>query len=166
MSEESDIDRRVKIASLVIEARAAELEGVELLNADNGAIADEYNGIGPEFLSDAIRGKVTRFLSLFEPAALIHDLRFNRGDGSRLDFNFANIEFHSNCLKLARRRYPWWRPLRRFLAENAAFALFKAVGSYLGWVAYRRACARRVAPDARPVASNARDVASNARPVA
>lgn len=152
MSKEHDIFTRAKVAELINDARAAGLEGVELLNGDTNAIAAQYNGIGPEFLSDEIRDKVTRFLAVFEPAALIHDVRYATGDGSRFEFNLANMEFHANCLALARRAYPWWRFVRRFLAENAALLLYKAVSSYLGWVAYRKACTRPVASNARPVA--------------
>lgn len=152
-------DKRAHVADLIATARAAGLEGAALLDRDVDEIAAEYNGIGPEFLPDEIRDEVTRFLALFEPAALIHDLRYSAGNGTREDFENANMEFHANCLTLARAKYAWWRPLRRCAAESAALALFKAVSSYFGWVAYRRACARPVASDARPVASNARPVA-------
>ena len=136
-------DKRAHVAELIATARAAGLEGTALLDRAPAEIAAEYNGIGPEFLPDEIRDEVTRFLALFEPAALIHDLRYSAGSGTREDFEVANMEFHGNCLKLARAKYPWWRPLRRCAAESAALALFKAVDSYLGWVAYRRACASK-----------------------
>ena len=140
MSEANSLARRAHVAELVIAAREARLEGVELLDGDTDALAAEYNGIGPEFLPDEIRDEVTRFLALFEPAALIHDLRYSRADGSREGFETANMEFHGNCLKLARAKYPWWRFVSRRVAEKTAFALYKAVSSYFGWVAYRRAC--------------------------
>ena len=133
-------DKRAHVAELITTARAAGLEGVALLDRGVDAVAAEYNGIGPEFLPDEIRDEVTRFLALFEPAALIHDLRYSRADGTREGFETANMEFHANCLTLARAKYPWWRFVSRRVAEKTAFALFKAVDSYLGWVAYRRAC--------------------------
>ena len=134
---------RAHVAELIATARAVGLEGVALLDRAPAEIAAEYNGIGPEFLPDEIRDEVTRFLALFEPAALIHDLRYSAGNGRCEDFEIANMEFHGNCLKLARAKYPWWRPLRRCAAESAALALFKAVSSYFGWVAYRKACASK-----------------------
>lgn len=133
-------DKRAHVAELITTARAAGLEGVALLDRGVDEIAAEYNGIGPEFLPDEIRDEVTRFLAIFEPAALIHDLRYSRADGTREGFETANMEFHANCLTLARAKYPWWRFVSRRVAEKTAFALFKAVDSYLGWVAYRRAC--------------------------
>ena len=145
MSEANSLARRAHVAELVIAAREARLEGVELLDGDTDALAAEYNGIGPEFLPDELREKVTRFLALFEPAALIHDLRYSAGNGTREDFETANMEFHANCLTLARAKYPWWRFVSRRVAEKTAFALYKAVSSYFGWVAYRKACAKPTA---------------------
>ena len=70
------------------------LDGVELLSEiDRETIKREYNGIGPEFFPVGLRDKVTEWLALFEPAALIHDLRNYRSDGMRHAFNYANMEF-------------------------------------------------------------------------
>lgn len=125
-----------QIEELIATARAANLEGVELLNGDPEAIALKYNGIGPEEWPEEWRRAITRCFGLFGPAALIHDLRFTYASGTRRDFNYANIEFHNNCLKLARWAYPWWRLIRRWVAENAALALYKAVSSEGGWKAW------------------------------
>ena len=133
-------DKTLHIIQLCAEAREAKLSGVELLDADPIELAKKYNGIGPESMPAKLRAKLTDALAMFEPAALIHDLRFDAADGSRLAFNAANIELHNNCLKLARAKYPWWRPIRRIAAENAALIIYEAVASELGWDAYCKAC--------------------------
>ena len=131
------------IEALVARAHAADLEGVELLSADPATLAAQYNGIGPESWPEAVRDVVTRFFSLFAPAALIHDLRYSSGDGSRFDYNFANIEFHNNCLRLARHEIAWWRFLRRASAETAALTFYRAVASSFGWNAYLSATLKK-----------------------
>ena len=131
-----------EIEELIATARAAKLEGVEVLNGDPEAIALVYNGIGPEEWPEEWRRAITRCFDLFQPAALIHDLRFTYANGTRRDFNFANIEFHNNCLKLARFSIPWWRVLRRFLADGSALAFYEAVSSQFGWDAYVKATSK------------------------
>lgn len=131
-----------EIEELIATARDAKLEGVELLNGDPEAIALVYNGIGPEEWPEEWRRAITRCFNLFQPAALIHDLRFTYASGTRRDFNFANIEFHNNCLKLARFSIPWWRVLKRFLADGSVLAFYKAVSSPFGWDAYVKATSK------------------------
>ena len=131
-----------EIEELIATARDAKLEGVEVLNGDPEAIALVYNGIGPEEWPEEWRRAITRCFDLFQPAALIHDLRFTYANGTRRDFNFANVEFHNNCLKLARYSIPWWRVLRRFLADGSALAFYEAVSSPFGWNAYVKATSK------------------------
>ena len=59
MSEANSLARRAHVAELVIAAREARLEGVELLDGDTDALAAEYNGIGPEWAGETVRGKLT-----------------------------------------------------------------------------------------------------------
>ena len=130
MKSEEEIDELLKIA---VEAG---LDGLDFLSQFSYAqLADGYNGIGPEFLPPGIREKVTKYLAIFEPAALIHDMRNHVGDGTRRGFNFANIEFRENCLKLANHAYPWYS-WRRYRARAVAFILFDFVQGQPGWVAW------------------------------
>ena len=125
-----DIEELLKIAV------AADLDGVEFLQGfDYSTLCREYNGIGPEWAGAPIRAKVTRYLSLFEPAALVHDMRNYMSDGSRKGFNYANMEFHENCLKLADHAYPWWN-WRRYRARLVAHALYDFVRGDGGWKAW------------------------------
>lgn len=131
-----------EIEELIATARDAKLEGVEVLNGDPEAIALVYNGIGPEEWPEEWRRAITRCFNLFQPAALIHDLRFTYASGTRRDFDYANVEFHNNCLKLARYSIPWWRVLKRFLADGSALAFYEAVSSPFGWNAYVKATSK------------------------
>ena len=124
-------------------AVVAGLDGLDFITSYSTAeIAEAFNGIGPSFLSDAQRKKLSKYLALFMPAALIHDMRYTYSDGSRYGFNFANFEFRANCYALAAQTYGWlnWR---RYRAYAVAEALFAGVASQAGWVAYRQAFTKR-----------------------
>ena len=61
-------------------------------------VAQCYNGIGPEWMPRWLRRLVTRGLSRYEPAAIIHDWDFAMGhDRSEVAFDAANTRFHVNC---------------------------------------------------------------------
>ena len=125
-----------KTDSLIERARAADLDGLDFLSSyEYGEIAAAYNGIGPEWMPAALREKVSAYLDLFAPAALIHDMRYQVSDGSRFNFNYANLEFYGNCVKLANDAYPWWN-WRRYGARVAAAALYDCVRSQGGWKAW------------------------------
>ena len=105
-------------------------------------LQEAYNGIGPESLPQELRDKVTRYLSLFAPAALIHDMRYDQSDGTRAAWMFANYEFFTNCFRLIREKHAWYDP-RRYLAPEAAYLLYLAVSSDGGWQAWNAAKAKR-----------------------
>lgn len=133
-----------EIEELLKTAVFAELDGVEFLqDFDDSTIRREYNGIGPEWAGETVRAKVTQYLTLFEPAALIHDMRNYMSDGSRKGFNYANMEFHENCLKLADHAYPWWN-WRRYRARLVAHALYDFVRGNGGWKAWQDCFERKV----------------------
>ena len=130
MATEKKIDELLKIAVTL------ELEGVEFIQSlDYATLCREYNGIGAEWLGEKLRERITRYLHVFEPAALIHDLRNSRSDGSIFGFHFANDEFGRNCRRLADAAYPWWS-WRRYRARAVARALHALVESAGGWLAW------------------------------
>lgn len=130
MVEKSKIDALVKAAVL------AGLDGVEFIQSfDYATLCREYNGIGPEWAGAKVRDKVTKYLAVFEPAALIHDMRNYKSDGSGKGFYYANMEFLENCLKLADHAYPWWN-WRRYRARLVAHALYDFVRGDGGWKAW------------------------------
>lgn len=124
------------IDSLVRRAVFAELDGCDFLSIfEYAELAREYNGIGPEWLPEKWRAKASDYLELFAPAALIHDMRYSRSDGMRHAFNFANMEFRDNCLKLANAAYPWYS-WKRYRARAVALILFDFVDCTCGWIAW------------------------------
>ena len=134
-----------RVCSIYGRANAAGLEGMDFLGSFTlEDLAREYNGIGPEWAGEYLRDKVTSRLALFEPAALIHDLRNSVSDGQRHAFNAANFEFLHNCLALANRAYPWYS-WKRYRARFVAEALFDFVSGAPGWIAWLEAHERFVA---------------------
>lgn len=130
------MENETKIDELVKTATTAELEGLDFLS-DFGydELAREYNGIGPEWAGAEVREKITAHLSLFEPAALIHDMRNFKSDGLRRAFDRANDEFLHNCLKLADAAYPWYS-WKRYRARAAAHLAYDFVAGPGGWKAW------------------------------
>ena len=125
-----------KIHELTDAARVARLDGFDFIEKLGvNVLCREYNGIGPEFLPPVLRDKVTAFLAIFEPAALIHDLRNYKSDGTRYAFNYANMEFFINCRKCAARKYPWWN-WKRYRAYFIARHLYNFVSGSPGWKAW------------------------------
>lgn len=126
-----------EIMELIKIAFAEELAGSDFLASfDYEEIAREYNGIGPSWLKEELRKKISRYLEIFIPAALIHDMRYSLSDGMREAFNFANYEFRDNCLKLANAAYPWYS-WKRYRARAVAEILFDCVSSEAGWMTWR-----------------------------
>lgn len=98
-----------KVSEVVAEANRLHLMGVDFVNGfDIDDVCRDYNGIGPQFLPVKLRDKVTGILAIFEPAALVHDLRFGKSDGTRQSYDYANNEFFVNCHKCAKAKYRWW----------------------------------------------------------
>ena len=106
------------------------------------AALDAYNGIGPEFFPPALRDAITRTLGLFEPPAVIHDCRFERSDGTRRSFDYANNEFYVNCHKCAKAAYPWWS-WKRYRAYAVIDAMYEFVSGDGGWKAWQEAYEKR-----------------------
>lgn len=88
------------------------LKGKEIVkNFEISEIESIYNGIGPDRFPEWLRIIVTDVNNIFQPAALIHDLRYYIG-GNRQDFTDANDEFRENCYTLVNAAYSWYDPRR------------------------------------------------------
>ena len=112
------------------------LKGIGFLSRfDLETIRREYNGIGPEFFEPELREKITKFLSIFEPPAVLHDMRNFMSDGTKDAFHYANWEFFQNCRKCADAAYPWWN-WKRYRARAVAKILFDFVDGTPGWRAW------------------------------
>ena len=141
---EANEKKLAHVAELYKTAVMAGLDGVDFLaEFEDGVLAREYNGIGPEWAGEHVRDLVTGKLALFEPAALIHDLRNYKSDGTRAAFKAANDEFLRNCIKLADRSFPWYRP-RRYVLRGIAMAMYDFVSGPGGWAAWHDAHERNL----------------------
>ena len=137
-----------EVATLLAIAQEAELEGAALAARKPLAeIVAAYNGIGADWMPVEVRAKITEWLAIFEPAALIHDLRYTESDGYRYGFNHANDEFLRNCRRLAAHRYAWYN-WRRYRANAVAAILYECVRSEGGWRAWQDAAKKRGTNDA------------------
>ena len=136
-----------KIDALVKMAVEADLKGLDFLSQFTYAqLAEGYNGIGPEFLKPDVREKVSEFLHIFKPAAVVHDLRNEMSDGTRKSFCAANDEFLCNCLKLADYYYKDKDARRHRRARAVARILYGIVSSKIvGWRAWLEAKDRHAA---------------------
>ena len=130
-----------EIKELLRIAKAANLDGLDFLSQfSEEQLADGYNGIGPEFLGEAARKKVSEFLHIFRAAAVGHDLRNEMSDGTREGFKYANDEFLRNCLKLADYYYKDKDARRHLRARAAARILYCFVSAEnFGWRAWLEA---------------------------
>ena len=101
-----------EISKLLKIIKKHNLDGREVLDGFSRAeLTKIYNGIGPDRFPDWLRKIVTEANDLFEPAALIHDVRYHIG-GTKEDFTYANDEFRDNCYVLVKAAYAWYDPRR------------------------------------------------------
>ena len=128
-----------EISELIARAVALNLSGsVFVAEHSVDEVRKAYNGVGPQFLPPRLRDFVTKTLGLFEPAAMIHDFRFDQSDGSRAAFDFANREFVENCTKLAYDRYGPLNP-KRYRAKAVIRFMEDFNSGDPGWRAWREA---------------------------
>jgi hypothetical protein len=131
---EAKAKKEAHVAALRQKAYELGLYGASVLSMPLADLAKHYNGCGPEFLPAAAREKLTDYLAIFEPAFLIHDLRFTFNDGSTADFNAANSELNFNLRRIAKATYSWynWRRYRALAAAD----LITAACDRFGWASY------------------------------
>lgn len=137
--------KREIVDQLIEKSKRLNLMGLNFLTEFGiDSACKAYNGIGPQFLPENLRNKVTSFLGIFEPAALIHDLRFDKSDGTRAAFDYANCEFFVNCHKCAKNEYKWWNWKR-----YRAYAVIDAMNEFNcgsgGWKAWLDSFERKMA---------------------
>lgn len=132
---EAKAKKEAHIEELLKRAIILDLHGVEdLVDISAAELARSYNGCGPEWLPSDVREKLTAYLAIFEPAFLIHDLRFTFSDSSTAGFNAANSELLFNLRRIAKATYPWYN-WRRYRALAAADIITGACDRF-GWAAY------------------------------
>lgn len=105
--------------------------GPHLVHMTAAEIAAAYNGIGADWMPAAIRDRLTTDYADIEPAAMIHDVDFDRADGSIDEFHAANARLRANIIRTANAvatpfiTWRWWR-LR--LAATACYEATEQFG--------------------------------------
>jgi len=90
-------------------AEKYQLDGRDVLkNYSIEEIAEIYNGAGPDSWPEFGREVLTNFMSLFKPVILIHDLDFDRSDGTEVTFQTVTARWKANCKMIMTAEYPFW----------------------------------------------------------
>ena len=116
---------------------------VERLQLDGGEkvliqpiaqLAKIYNGTGPAFLPESIRGALDKAAKPFLPAVMVHDGDFEDSDGTVKSFNAANKRLLKNCIICATDAAPWYS-WRRYALIAEAWTIYRACDKF-GWIAW------------------------------
>lgn len=131
--------KEAKVSDLLSACRRYNLAGLDFLETLSlRQLVLAYNGIGPESFHPILRKAVDHLAPDLRPIALIHDVRFTYGDGSRAWFDRANDELEANGLSLANQKYRWYNPMRYITRARAR--TYAALCRNFGWDAYLKAC--------------------------
>jgi len=98
-------------------------------------LIEQYNGIGPDRWPEALRDILSWLLEDVLEAVEIHDMDFFQG-GNEEKFHEANAVLGKNVRKLARKKYPWWRP-RRYFLKKLSYKLTEWTDKY-GWEGWNK----------------------------
>lgn len=124
----------LEIKVLVDQALDYNLEGAPLLKAySTRELQQIFNGIGPSWLPEPIREKLSSWLEIFLPAALIHDVQYAIG-GSKESFDAVNDSFGGNCRIIVKTLYSWWS-WKRYAGLRMANYMTELCQKY-GWSAW------------------------------
>ena len=133
---EPEIMNNDRILQCITIASQTNLKGRAILNKFTiEQIRQIYNGLGPDRFPRWLREIVTLANGLFEPAALIHDVRYHIG-GTKEDFTAANDEFRENCYTLVNAAYSWYDP-RRYTWRFRAWR-YAGYCEEFGWEGYTK----------------------------
>ena len=108
--------------------------GEKVLIQPLAQLAKIYNGTGPAFLPDSIRGALDKAAKPFLPAAMVHDGDFEDLDGTVKSFNAANKRLLKNCIICATDAAPWYS-WRRYALIAEAWTIYRACDKF-GWIAW------------------------------
>lgn len=130
------------VNNLIEECRRFDLSGIEFLEMLSlEEIIVAYNGIGPESFPHIFREAIDKLAYILRPAALIHDVRFTYGNGTREWFDMANDELKRNGIKIAEKAYGRYNPMR-YITKARAHTYFFICKNF-GWEHYLRACGQK-----------------------
>ena len=108
--------------------------GEKVLIQPLAQLAKIYNGTGPAFLPDSIRGALDKAAKTFLPAIMVHDGDFEDSDGTVKSFNAANKRLLKNCIICATDAAPWYS-WRRYALIAEAWTIYRACDKF-GWIAW------------------------------
>ena len=111
--------------------------GEKVLIQPLAQLAKIYNGTGPAFLPDSIRGALDKAAKTFLPAIMVHDGDFEDSDGTFKSFKVANLRLLVNCAKCALDAAPWYS-WRRYALIAEAWTIYRACDRF-GWSAWMAA---------------------------
>jgi len=112
-----------------------ELHGQELVySLPIATLAEDFNGIGPEWFPEQLRKAIDRMHSDFLPVAFVHDVMWSHSDGSISGFDHSNDCFLINGYKVARKKYGWYDPRRYWRMRQAR--MFAELCQVFGMSAY------------------------------
>lgn len=109
--------------------------GPHLAGMSVAEIAAAYNGIGADWMPAAIRDRLTTDYADLEPAAMIHDVDFDRASGTLAEFREANARLRANIIRTANAVATPWISWRWWRLRLAATACYEAVEQF-GLIAY------------------------------
>ena len=125
----------VDIVRIRSEVERLQLDGGEkVLIQPIAQLAKIYNGTGPAFLPDSIRGALDKAAKPFLPAVMVHDGDFEDSDGTVKSFNAANKRLLKNCIICATDAAPWYS-WRRYALIAEAWTIYRACDKF-GWIAW------------------------------
>ena len=113
-----------EIEELRERAEKWDLSGRELLERYTPEeLGEMYNGAGPDSWIPEAREVLTKAMSLFKPAILIHDVQFAQSDGSAIGFEQAVADWCRNTSRIVSIEFPLftWRILSRSYRLNMAY---------------------------------------------
>ena len=129
---DAHLDEVIRIRSEVERLRL--YGGEKVLIQPLAQLAKIYNGTGPAFLPDSIRGALDKAAKPFLPAVMVHDGDFEDSDGTVKSFNAANLRLLMNCIICATDAAPWYS-WRRYALIAEAWTIYRACDKF-GWVAW------------------------------
>lgn len=135
MSDEQTVIRMLNLC------RDYDLSGTDFAEQfPNATLAEDFNGIGPEWFPAALREFVDSLHADLLPAAFVHDVRWSHSDGTLLAFGASNEEMRENCKRIAFAKYGWYDP-RRYLRWRTG-VVFARLCNAFGLSAYNAAYER------------------------
>ena len=129
---DAHLDEVIRIRSEVERLRL--YGGEKVLIQPLAQLAKIYNGTGPAFLPDSIRGALDKAAKPFLPAVMVHDGDFEDSDGTVKSFNAANLRLLMNCIICATDAAPWYS-WQRYALIAEAWAIYRACDKF-GWIAW------------------------------